>query len=100
MPNVNPAGRIKKVDIIGCQTKPEQFKISNDEHGSTYLLTIASAICRLLGAYLYHICPIWVYPTLPSICNKTSKYIPRIDIAKKNKPSVIYILPILAYFLI
>ena len=36
---------------------------------------------------MYHICPIWVYPTLPSICNKTSKYIPRTDIAKKIKPS-------------
>ena len=60
MPNVNPAGNIKKVDIIGCQTKPEQFKISKDEHGSTYLLTITSAICKLLGAYLYQICPICV----------------------------------------
>ena len=60
MPNVNPVGKIKNVDIIGCHTKPEQFKISKDEHGSIYLLTIASAICKLLGAYLYHICPIWV----------------------------------------
>ena len=55
MPNVNPAGKIKKVDIIGCQTKPEQFKMSKDEHGSKYLLTIASVTCKLLGAYLYHI---------------------------------------------
>ena len=55
MLNVNRAGKIKKVDIIGCQTKPEQFKMSKDEHGSKYLLTIASAICKLLGAYLYHI---------------------------------------------
>ena len=55
MPNVNPAGKIKKVDIIGCQIKPEQFKISKDVQGSIYLLTIASAICRLFGAYLYHI---------------------------------------------
>ena len=68
MPNVNPVGKFKKVDIIGYQTKPEQFKSSKDEHGSIYLLTIASAICRLLGANLYHICPIWVYPILPSIC--------------------------------
>ena len=66
-------GKTKKVDMIGCQIKPEQFKISKDEHGSIYLLTIASATCKLLGAYLYHICPIWVYPSLPSICNKTSK---------------------------
>ena len=73
------------MDIIGCQTKPEQFKISKDEHGSTYLLTIDSAICKLLGAYLYHICPICVYPSLPSICNKTSKYIPRTDSEKKNQ---------------
>ena len=51
MPNVNPAGNTKKVDIIGCQTKPEQFKIFKDEHGSIYLLTIASVICKLLGAY-------------------------------------------------
>ena len=58
MPNVSPAGNIKKVDIIGCQTKPEQFKTSKEEHGSIYLLINASAICRLLGAYLYHICPI------------------------------------------
>ena len=73
MPNVNPAGKIKKVDIIGCQTKPEQFKIFKDEQGSIYLLTIASVICKLLGAYLYHICPICIYPVLPSICSKTSK---------------------------
>ena len=73
MPNVNPAGKIKKVDIIGCQTKPEQFKISKDEHGSIYLLTIVSEICKLLGEYLYHNCPICVYPRLPSKCNNTSK---------------------------
>ena len=73
MPNVNPAGKIKKVDIIGCQTKPEQSRISKDEHGSTYLLTIASAICKLLGAYLYQICPIWLYPRLPSMCKSISK---------------------------
>ena len=60
IPNVNPAGKIKNVDIIGCHTKPEQLKISKDEHGSIYLLTIASAICRLLGSYLYQICPICV----------------------------------------
>ena len=100
MPNVNPAGNIKKVDITGCQTKPEQFKISKDEHGSMYLLTIASAIWRLLGEYLYQIWPIWVYPTSPFTCNKTSKYILRIDIANKIKPKVINILPILYYFLI
>ena len=51
-PNINPAGKSKKVDIIGCQTKVEQFKISKDEQGSMYLLTIASAICKLLGAFL------------------------------------------------
>ena len=55
MPNVNPAGKIKKVDINGCQTKPEQFKISKDEHGSIYLLTIVSVICKLLGLSLIHI---------------------------------------------
>ena len=65
IPNVKPAGKTRKVDIIGCQTKPEQFKISKDEQGSIYLLTIVSEICRLLGKYLYHICPTCVYPVLP-----------------------------------
>ena len=37
-------------DIKGCQIKPEQFKTSKAEQGSMYLLTIASAICRLFGA--------------------------------------------------
>ena len=73
IPNVNPEGNIKKVEIIGCHTKPEQFKISKDEHGSIYLLITVSVICKLLGEYLYHICPICVYPSLPPICNKISK---------------------------
>ena len=31
MPNVNPAGKTKKVDIIGCHIKPEQLNISKDK---------------------------------------------------------------------
>ena len=46
-PSWSPEKKIKKVDITGCQIKPEQFKISKEEHGSIYLLTIASAICNL-----------------------------------------------------
>lgn len=37
-------------DINGCQINPEQFNTFRAEQGSTYLLTIASAICRLSGA--------------------------------------------------
>ena len=37
-------------DIKGCQINPEQFSTSRAEQGSTYLLTIASATCRLFGA--------------------------------------------------
>ena len=43
------AGRSKIEEINGCQIKPEQFNISNAEHGSTYLLIKVSANCRLLG---------------------------------------------------
>ena len=44
------AGNNNKDDIKGCQINPEQFKISRAEQGSIYLLTIASAICKLFGA--------------------------------------------------
>ena len=37
-------------DIKGCQINPEQFNTSRAEQGSIYLLTIASAICKLFGA--------------------------------------------------
>ena len=37
-------------DMKGCQRNPEQFNTSKAEQGSMYLLTIASAICKLLGA--------------------------------------------------
>ena len=37
-------------DIKGCQTNPEQFNTSKAEQGSMYLLTIASANCKLFGA--------------------------------------------------
>ena len=44
---VGPAGKVKIEDITGCHKNPEQFKISKDEHGSIYLLTMASVICKL-----------------------------------------------------
>ena len=47
--SVNPAGNPKIDDMIGCQIKPEQFKISKLEQGSIYLLTITSEICKLSG---------------------------------------------------
>ena len=37
-------------DIKGCQINPVQFNTSRAEQGSIYLLTIASATCRLFGA--------------------------------------------------
>jgi hypothetical protein len=37
------AGSSKIEEMNGCHIKPEQFNISNAEHGSTYLLTIVSA---------------------------------------------------------
>ena len=43
------AGSNNIEDIKGCQINPEQFNTSRAEQGSMYLLTIASAICRLLG---------------------------------------------------
>ena len=44
------AGSNNTDDIKGCQINPEQFSTSRAEQGSTYLLTIASATCRLFGA--------------------------------------------------
>lgn len=44
------AGNNNIDDIKGCQTNPEQFNTSRAEQGSIYLLTIASATCRLFGA--------------------------------------------------
>ena len=36
-------------DMKGCQINPEQSNTSKAEQGSMYLLTIASAICKLFG---------------------------------------------------
>ena len=44
------AGNSNMDDIKGCQINPEQFNTSRAEQGSIYLLTIASATCRLFGA--------------------------------------------------
>ena len=44
------AGSNNIEDISGCQINPEQFNTSRAEQGSTYLLTMASATCRLFGA--------------------------------------------------
>ena len=44
------AGNNNIDDIKGCQINPEQFNTSRAEQGSIYLLTKASATCRLLGA--------------------------------------------------
>ena len=44
------AGKFRIDDIKGCHINQEQLNISKDEQGSIYLLTIASAIWRLLGA--------------------------------------------------
>ena len=44
------AGNNNIDDIKGCQINPEQFNTSRAEQGSIYLLTIASATCRLFGA--------------------------------------------------
>ena len=42
-------GNNKIDDIKGCQINPEQFNTSKAEQGSMYLLTIASAICKLFA---------------------------------------------------
>ena len=42
--NIGAAGINNMEDINGCHINPEQSKISNAEQGSTYLLTIVSAI--------------------------------------------------------
>ena len=44
------AGNNNIVDMKGCQINPEQFNTSSAEQGSIYLLTIASATCKLFGA--------------------------------------------------
>ena len=48
--NKGAAGSNNIDDIKGCQINPEQFNTSRAEQGSIYLLTIASATCRLFGA--------------------------------------------------
>ncbi|MDA9648854.1 hypothetical protein N9T54_00400 [Alphaproteobacteria bacterium] len=46
---ISAAGKDKINVIKGCQMNPEQFNTSRAEHGSTYLLIIASVSCRVLG---------------------------------------------------
>ena len=73
MANITAAGNNNIEDINGCHINPEQSRISNAEQGSTYRLTIDSAIWRLLGAKWNQNWPNWVISFLPSICKTISK---------------------------
>jgi len=44
MANITAAGINNIVDINGCHINPEQYRISHAEQGSTYRITIDSAI--------------------------------------------------------
>ena len=64
------AGNIKILEIKGCHKSGSQSKLANKLHGSIYLETITSLICKLFGESSYQNCPILVNPGLKPSINK------------------------------
>jgi hypothetical protein len=64
------AGNINILEIKGCHKTGLHSKLTNKLHGSIYLETITSLICRLFGESSYQNRPILVNPGLKSSINK------------------------------
>ena len=79
------AGNIKILEIKGCHKSGSQSKLANKLHGSIYLETITSLICKLFGESSYQNCPILVNPGLkPSI----NKWISKLQAKIVNKEKI------------